>query len=292
MPTTVEQPQLPSGEANPNYVDVLDEDPVVAGQKFVCMSFLSPEKLLKAREHFMFEQYLKTFSLRKSVEQMGGFLAFVAYKHGLDAKKLNDSFEEYLQEEKSSLASLDVTDDYATFTEHHDERLAREFDEAHDFQTSVRSLKIRGSFGSQTEAENRAQALRRRDPNHNILVGSVGVWMPWDPEAYKTGRVEYLEGLQNRLMQEKQKSEVAAKEHFDQRVLDAKRDAIEENKERARVANIPITQDIKPDGTLISVGPTHGLDSVRDTAAMVGGEVQSASVQNELFGENVIIPRK
>ncbi len=35
------------GTVNPKYVDVLDEDKAIAGQKFVCVSFLSPEKILK-----------------------------------------------------------------------------------------------------------------------------------------------------------------------------------------------------------------------------------------------------
>ena len=33
------------GSNNPKYIDVLDEDKPVAGQKFVCVSFISPEKM-------------------------------------------------------------------------------------------------------------------------------------------------------------------------------------------------------------------------------------------------------
>ncbi len=36
----------------------------------------------------------------------------------------------------------------------------------------------------------RCKLLREVDPNHNVYVGPVGMWMPWEPEAYKTGRVE------------------------------------------------------------------------------------------------------
>ena len=31
------------GSTNPTYVDVLDEDKPIANQKFVCVSFISPE---------------------------------------------------------------------------------------------------------------------------------------------------------------------------------------------------------------------------------------------------------
>ena len=45
--------------------------------------------------------------------------------------------------------------------------------------------------------------LREIDPNHDVYVGPVGMWMPWEPEAYKTGRVEYMEDELNQLMKEK-----------------------------------------------------------------------------------------
>jgi hypothetical protein len=38
-----------NGKPNPKYVDVLDEDDTLAGQRFACMSFISPEKILKKR---------------------------------------------------------------------------------------------------------------------------------------------------------------------------------------------------------------------------------------------------
>ena len=53
--------------------------------------------------------------------------------------------------------------------------------------------------------------LRELDNNHDVFIGPVGTWMPWDPEAYKTGRVEYLEEELNQLMNEKVKNEKEAK---------------------------------------------------------------------------------
>ena len=101
----------------------------------------------------------------------------------------------------------------------------------YNFQTSVRGLKVRGVFSTQQEAELRCKLLREIDPNHNVYVGPVGMWMPWEPEAYKTGRVEYLEEELNQLMSEKNKNEAAAKQEFEKRVRESKRKAIEENKD-------------------------------------------------------------
>ena len=42
--------------------------------------------------------------------------------------------------------------------------------------------------------------LRDVDPNHDVYVGPVGMWVPFNPEAYKTGRVEYLEEELNHLI--------------------------------------------------------------------------------------------
>ena len=40
------------GTVNPKYVDLLDEDKPISGQSFVCLSFLSPDKILKTKEKF------------------------------------------------------------------------------------------------------------------------------------------------------------------------------------------------------------------------------------------------
>ena len=43
-----------NGKTNPKYVDLLEEDKAIAGQKFVCVSFCSPEKILKEKQIFYF----------------------------------------------------------------------------------------------------------------------------------------------------------------------------------------------------------------------------------------------
>ena len=60
------------------------------------------------------------------------------------------------------------------------------------------------------------------------------MWMPWEPEAYKTGKVEYLEEELNQLMSEKIKNEEKAKQEFEKRILETKRKAIEDNIAKAK----------------------------------------------------------
>ena len=82
------------------------------------------------------------------------------------------------------------------------------------------------------------------------------MWMPWEPEAYKTGRVEYLEEELNQLMNEKNKNEADAKQQFEKRVLEAKRNAINENKKIAKGTGNKLTQNIDKNGNLVGVNNT------------------------------------
>ena len=90
---------------------------------------------------------------------------------------------------------------------------------------------------------NTQKKVRELDPNHNVYVGPVGIWIPWDPESYKTGNVMYMEDDLQKLMMEKQKNESEAKDHFEQRVKDAKENAIKENIEKAKKSGNKLTQD-------------------------------------------------
>ena len=58
------------GTKNPQYVDLLEEDKALSGQKFVCVSFVSPENILKRREMFMFEKFLEGYDFSKSMEKI------------------------------------------------------------------------------------------------------------------------------------------------------------------------------------------------------------------------------
>ena len=156
------------------------------------------------------------------------------------------------------------------------------FNKLNDFQTSVRGIKIRGSYSSQAEAELRAKKLRESDPNHDIFVGPIGVWMPWDPDAYKTGRVEFMEEELNQLHQEKLKNEEKAKQEFDQRIRDAKRKAIEENVKKARESGNKLTQTLTEDGELVGVTKTVNFEEREVAEIKPSNGFGKATMDNEL----------
>ena len=139
-------------------------------------------------------------------------------------------------------------------------RLTEEFQKNHNFQTSVRGFINRGNFGTSEEAEKYAKELRDKYSNHDIFVAPVGVWLPWDPNAYKTGRLEFMEEELNTLHQEKIKNEKKAKDEFEKRVKDTKQKAIEENIAKAEESGNKLTQTITEDGTLIGVKETVNFE--------------------------------
>ena len=139
------------------------------------------------------------------MEKFTQFLNFLSYKYNLNFDKLTDDLKEFVQEERDKLFSTTLEDEYKNFLDSQEEKLEENFNQLYNFQTSTRGIKIRGSFPNQQEAELRCKLLREIDPNHDVYVGPIGMWMPFHPEAYKTGRVEYLESELNELMAEKQK---------------------------------------------------------------------------------------
>jgi len=293
MDTTNNQPRgvtcrlNQNGTPNNKYVDVLDEDKPVAGQKFVCISFISPEKIIKQKNMFYFQEFLKQWELNKSVEKFSQFMSFVSYKYGLDLQTLSKDLEEFCSEEKDKLFTTTLEDEYKTFLDKNEDKLNETFDSDNQFQTSTRGVKIRGSYPSQAEAELRCKMLREVDPNHDVYVGPVGVWMPFHPEAYKTGRVEYLEDELNQLMHEKVNNETRAKQEFEKRVREAKEKAIEDNKQKAMESGNVLTQTIDEQGNLVSVRDANTFDN------QLGESVAVSDIRKELFeDENVIIPKK
>jgi len=270
------------GTVNPKYVDLLEEDKPLSGQKFVCVSFVSPENILQQKNHYFFQEFLKHYDFTKSVQKFTQFINFLSYKYSINFDDVMKDFQEYTKTEKETFTTNYVRDEYKNFLDANEDRIEDEFNTEQQFQTSTRGLKIRGVYSTQQEAELRCKLLREVDPNHNVYVGPVGMWMPWEPEAYKTGRVEYLEEELNQLMNEKNKNEVAAKTQFEKRVLEAKKSAIEENKKLAKETGNKLTQNINKDGQLVGINNT--IESVLGNKE----EVTSADIRKELFeGDNV-----
>jgi hypothetical protein len=287
LPEGVTPKYLPDGKENPKYVDLLEEDKPIAGQKFVCLSFVSPEKIIKQKDEFLYEEFIKQWDFKKSMEKFTQFLNFIAFKYpSLSFDKLMADFNDFTKEEGDSLKlASSISDDYKTFIDNNEEQLDQKFGELHQFQTSTRGIKVRGVFPTQGEAELRCKLLREVDSNHDIYVGQVGMWVPFHPDAYKTGRVEYMEETLNQLMADKKKNEDMAKHDFEKRVKDAKQKAIEENMKKAEESGNKLTQTINAEGELVGVANVGNFDGLDEDATI-------DDIKKNMFdAENVVVDK-
>lgn len=277
---TFEQKMTSDKKLNSRYVDLLNEDPVISSQQYGCYSFVSPEKIIKKRDIFMFEKFVKQWQYSKALSIFSDFTQFLVYKYNLDSDSIMNDMVEFCKEEENALKREDVEGDFKTFMDKNEERLGEIFNRENKFQTSVRGFINRGNFGTVEEAEKYAKELRDKDPNHDIFVGRNFVWTPLDPDAYKTGRIEFLEEELNQLHHEKLKNEKRAKEEFQKRLYDAKRKAIQDNIEKAKSSGNKLTQTIDEEGNLTGVRETVDFES-RDVAETD----DSNSIQRKPFQE-------
>ena len=109
--------------------------------------------------------------------------------------------------------------------------------------------------------------------------------MPWDPEAYKTGRVEYMEKELNELMNEKNKNEEGAKKEFDARVREAKEKAIQDNIKNSEKSGSTISQIIDDHGNLVNTRSVN-FDDIPDEDVVMDNV--SANIKREIFDKDNI----
>lgn len=264
-------------------VDLLTTDRPISGQNYVCMSFVSPEEIIKNREHFVFSKFVENYQFSKIYDLMTKYTNYLSFKYDIDPEELHQEMAGFMKTEKATLHES-VTEDYELFVDRSGERYNKEFDKANHFQTSTRGVKVRGVFDSIEEAEIRCRMLREDDPYHDIFVGQIGVWMPFHPDAYKTGRVEYLEKELNELVHEKMKNDEQAKNEFDNRVKTAKFEAISDNMKKAKESNNRLTQTINEKGDLVSV------DNMNTQEKHLGVNATDDEIKKALFeGDDVVM---
>jgi hypothetical protein len=199
--------------------DYLEEDPEIRGQKYCCVSFISPEKLLDDKNTFIFTEFTKNFC--KDVNEL---FHNMKEKYPDDA----DGFQAIADRYRFLFNKQHMQDEYKYFCEEKSEELDKQFNEQVDFQTNVRGLKVRGSYDTLREAQVRSEVLKRKDKNHNIFICQVGCWCPWDPSADQIDDQHYSEDQLNTLMKKYRENQA----HKDEVFNDRKREMLEAQKEK------------------------------------------------------------
>jgi hypothetical protein len=215
--------------------DFLDEDKEIPGQKFCLLSFLSPEKVLTSKDASFFSSFVKDYEIQYKTKKLEAFLADTVRtvnskleSEAVKAEKLDLSgiavicrtsqvkmetiladLEGYVRKNQAEIKETTIQEAYEDFLYKNGTRLEEEFYAKNNFRTSVRGLKIRGVYASQGEAVARSKQLQRNDTIHNVFVGEVGKWLPWDPNPNAVAEQEYAEDQLNTLMKKYKENETA-----------------------------------------------------------------------------------
>lgn len=287
--------------------DFLNVDAPIRGQEFVCLSFLSPEKVLEKKDLFFFQKFMKFYEAKIRFEMLEKFLAEFGNRQNdaldlsikyaaecvadevssmvsshvtdddgnkesneeeggeeevkeddakpssqevkskitevlaekMSGSKVNlssvfESFRAYVEKHRPEVASKEnIEESYKDFIFNKEQELEDEFHAQNDFRTSIRGVKVRGSYSSHKEACARAKRLQKEDPAHDVFVGQVGYWLPWDPAPHNIEEQEYADKEMNMLMKKHKEKQEMKKELFEaekNRKVEAAKQAVEENR--------------------------------------------------------------
>jgi hypothetical protein len=231
MPRT-ELPKM--DESGP--IDYLDEDPEIPTQKYCVVSFISPEKVIKQKEEFMFEEFMKWTDYDFKIKGLESFAAFLAKKYSLKVDDLLKDAEDFSRVRKDEIKQTDIHEQYQVFLLKNEKDLQERYDNMVDFRTNIRGVKVRRAFATVEETQMFAKVLQRRYPKDNLYIGKVGAWLPWDPSEHLMPEVEYAEKELNELMR-KYKENESNKEMFFAEQREESVKAQKEENERRRKAN-------------------------------------------------------
>ena len=219
--------------------DFLDEDTEIPGQRYVLLSFLSPEKVLDKKEVFFFKKFVESYEVDWKVKNLEKFLvetvknvnneldekarelekndlfdsAAICRKNRLSIDNVISNYTQFVKTNQASITKTTIGEAYDEFMFNQKTKLEEEFYALNDFHTSMRGVKVRGVYGNTKEAELKAKKLQTKDKYHNIYMGEVGKWTPWDPSPNEVKDQEYNNEQLNTLMK-KYKDNEDAREKF------------------------------------------------------------------------------
>lgn len=225
---------LPKHDETGQVVDYLDEDPEIPTQKYVIVSFLSPEKVIQDKNRFFFEQFVQWMDYDWKVKGLEHFMAFLSKKYSLKIDDLLKDAEEFAKVRHEEIKKTDINEQYQVFLLKNEKDLQERYDNKVEFKTNVRGVKVRRSFPTVEEAQVMAKVLQRKYPRDNLYIGKVGAWLPWDPSEHLMPEVEYAERELNELMRKYKENEANREIFFaEEREASIKKQK-EENERRKR----------------------------------------------------------
>jgi hypothetical protein len=228
--------------------DFLDEDTEIPGQRYVLLSFLSPEKVLEKKEVFFFQKFLQGFEVDWKVKNLEKYLvdvvktindelensarelekkdlfdqAAICRKNRLHIDNIMTDYSAFVQKNRNDINKTKIVEAYDDFMFANKTKLEDEFYAQNDFRTSMRGVKVRGVYGNPKEAELKAKKLQTKDKYHNIFMAEVGKWTPWDPSPHEVADQDYNNDQLNNLMKKYKENEDSREKFFEERTKGSK----------------------------------------------------------------------
>lgn len=210
-------------------VDNLKEDPEIPGQKFCIVSIVNPKdrsvlKNLYYTNRFLVDDINKNIlaqachMVKKLATDMRSKIDDVLERLRLSTDEeskhlyriLNSKFcsmvvdeQKFIEEcnRKYSIDEKEILDKYKMFIAENRNKLDSEFDKSHGDGNSICGVKIRGTFQTYDEAEEKCKYLvQNHEPAVHAYIVNVGVWFPIDFEADEIQDQEYMLHSLNDLM--------------------------------------------------------------------------------------------
>lgn len=232
----------------------LESDDEIKGQKFVCLSFLTPTReLCRSKELFFYSKFLEFYAMDfriKSTESyifdrlrevqnvladvvvdlantdLGDGAATTVKKELVEriektreklARETSASVDAHVKANLRDYRETTIVEEFEKFMVAHQDRLEEEFHKANNFRTTKHGLKIRGVYSNHEQAVARAKALHKKDPYFNVYVAEVGEWLPWDPDPDSVQDSEYANEDLNKLMRKYKENQAEKEAYFEER---------------------------------------------------------------------------
>jgi len=279
--------------------DYLDVDKPLPGQNYYCISFVSPEKILEQKELFMYYHYERAF-YKKITGMMDSSLTNLIEKSDdgkvdvSDLIKLKKTVLEACTEEDCNFDQFKGKLEDFRFRD--EEKIGEVFDKQNNFRTSVRGVKVRGTFDTKREADVRASVLQRMDPLFDVFVGQIGYWCPWDPNPHKIDDIEYINSDLNKLVKEYKSNEAKKDQFYQEQKTQRQKDSISSEERLKHQQGLSDMRDFQKQQQQQqqsqepqSAELTDGSGIINMTPA--GGDLESLATINELDVDVSVAPQ-
>ena len=157
------------------------------------------------------------YKLKYSVDEEDKAMSRVLEKR---FREMHIDEDVYVEEcrRRYELDEEELLDKYKIFLAGERTRLDREYDEAHDDQTTTRGIKFRGSYSRLDDARDRAKYVRDNvEPAIHAYVIPNGTWIPLDMDADEVQDQDYMLPQLNELMGKYHEGTHARNQHYNER---------------------------------------------------------------------------